>query len=281
MKLVSSIAALRAELSANTNVGFVPTMGFLHEGHLTLARRSVSENDVTVMSIFVNPLQFAPSEDLSSYPRDIERDTALAETAGVDFLFVPSVAEMSPMETVEVGRIGQICEGEYRPGHFTGVATVCARLFEIVGPCRAYFGMKDAQQMAVVRKMVRETRLPLPIEVIGCPTVREADGLALSSRNVYLDPQQRQLASAIPKALFAAAELTGPDAEARRAFVVAELDAAKGVTLQYVDIVDPETFESLQYVKGRAIVVLAAFVGNTRLIDNVEVGTDVGTGQPA
>lgn len=279
MKLVTTIADLREQISRDQSVGFVPTMGYLHEGHLTLARRSVSDNNVTVMSIFVNPSQFAPSEDLASYPRDLERDRGLAESAGVDLLFVPSLADMSPMPVIEVGHIGQICEGAYRPGHFNGVAAVCTRLFAIVGPCRAYFGMKDAQQVAVVRKVVRD--LDLPVEVIACRTVREADGLALSSRNSYLDESERRQASAIPEALLAAADLSDPDAQAMRDLVTTQLAAAEGVTLQYVDVVDPKTFEPVESVKGRVIVVLAAFVGKTRLIDNVEVGTDVGTGQPA
>ena len=206
MKVVRTIAELRDALAPSraSRIGLVPTMGAFHEGHVSLFRAAREECDLVVVSLFVNPAQFAPGEDLARYPRDEERDARLAEEAGVDVLFVPSSEEMYPsgfQTWVEVGELGSILEGERRPGHFRGVATVCLKLFNLVGPGRAYFGQKDAQQVAVVRRMVRDLAVPVEIRVL--PTVRDRDGLASSSRNAYLTPEERERALALPRALAA------------------------------------------------------------------------------
>ena len=204
---ISTIAELRARLDAarsvGQQVGFVPTMGYLHEGHVSLLAAARAADDVVVASIFVNPLQFGPAEDLAAYPRDLDRDTALAEAAGVDLLFVPSLQEMYPdgpvRTSITVAEVSEPLEGRSRPTHFAGVATVVAKLFAIVGPCRAYFGEKDWQQVAVVRRMVRD--LSIPVEVVACPTSREPDGLARSSRNAYLTAEERAAAPVVHAAL--------------------------------------------------------------------------------
>ncbi|MGH2721624.1 MAG: pantoate--beta-alanine ligase, partial [Actinomycetota bacterium] len=192
-------AAVEGDRRAGRSIGLVPTMGFLHEGHASLLRRARAENDRVVLTIFVNPLQFGPGEDFERYPRDLEGDLRVAEAAGADYVFAPSTAEVYPhgaaATTVDVGRIGGIVEGAFRPGHFNGVATVCLKLFNICRPHRAYFGRKDAQQLAVVRQMVAD--LDVPVEVVSCETVREADGLAMSSRNAYLDPGARAAAAVL------------------------------------------------------------------------------------
>ena len=202
MKIVRTATELR--LSPQGSVGLVPTMGAFHEGHLSLFRAARAENDVVVVSLFVNPAQFGPGEDLDRYPRDEERDAALAEENGVDALFVPAAGEIYPdgfQTWVDVEELGSILEGEHRPGHFRGVATVCLKLFNLVRPDRAYFGQKDAQQVAVIRRMVRD--LAVPVEIRVCPTVRDDDGLALSSRNAYLSPEEREKALSLPRALAA------------------------------------------------------------------------------
>jgi pantoate--beta-alanine ligase len=203
MRTVTTIAELRAHLDGaraeGRGVGFVPTMGFLHAGHASLMAAARQDTDVVVASIFVNPLQFAPGEDLDAYPRDLAGDTAVAEREGVDLLFVPTVAEMYPdgavLTTVTVAEVSAPLEGRTRPSHFAGVATVVAKLFAIVGPCAAYFGEKDFQQVAVIRQMVRD--LSIPVDVVACPTMREADGLAMSSRNAYLTPEERAAAPVV------------------------------------------------------------------------------------
>ena len=272
----SLVAALAGERRQGRTVGFVPTMGALHEGHLSLMRRARGENDVVVASIFVNPLQFAPTDDLARYPRNLEADAALAAEAGVDHVFAPEVAEMYPHGSiatrVDVGPIGDIGEGAWRPGFFAGVATVCCKLFHIVAPDRAYFGQKDAQQLAVIRQVVAD--LDLPVEIVGCPTVREPDGLALSSRNIYLDPEARRAAPALAAALLAArdAAAAGEESVAElRRIVETCLEAEPGVHLQYVDLFDPATFSARERLDGRGILAAAAYVGGTRLIDNVEL----------
>jgi pantoate--beta-alanine ligase len=269
-------AALAGERREGRTVGFVPTMGALHAGHLSLLQRARAENDVVVASIFVNPLQFGPSDDFARYPRDLEADAALAAGEGVDHLFAPDVAEMYPRGSiatrVDVGPIGDIGEGAWRPGFFTGVATVCCKLFHIVGPDRAYFGQKDAQQLAVIRQLVAD--LDLPLEIVGCPTVREHDGLALSSRNAYLDPEARRAAPALPAALLAARDAAAAGEESAAEFrwiVEACLEAEPGVRLQYVDLFDPATFSARERLDGRGVLAAAAYVGGTRLIDNVEL----------
>jgi pantoate--beta-alanine ligase len=261
--------ARRKELT----VGFVPTMGFLHPGHLSLARRAREECDLTVMSIFVNPLQFGPAEDLAAYPRDLDRDTQLADEAGMDLLFTPDNGEMypegRPIVTVDPGPLGDRLEGASRPGHFRGVCTVVAKLFALVGSCRAYFGEKDAQQLAVIRRMTAD--LDMPVEVVGCPTVREPDGLAMSSRNIYLSPEDRAAARSLSSALFEAVELVKSgerDANELRARMRARIEAEPLATLDYVAAVDDRTFEDVDRIAGSARALVAARFGTARLIDN-------------
>ena len=288
MRRIATVAELRAvldaERAAGRRVGFVPTMGYLHEGHVSLMRAARAEADVVVTSIFVNPLQFAAHEDLDDYPRDLDRDASLAEGAGVDLLFVPSVAEMYPdpvpggllATTVSVAGVSEHMEGVSRPTHFSGVATVVAKLFSIVGPCRAYFGEKDFQQLAVVRRMVAD--LSLPVEVVGCETVREDDGLAMSSRNAYLSPEQRAAAPVVHRALRAgaAAVLAGErEPGAVRAAIagvvaqepLAELDYAEVVRVS--DLTVPSAIDPTDALGLRLLA--AVRFGSTRLIDNLGV----------
>jgi pantoate--beta-alanine ligase len=245
-------------------------MGALHEGHLSLIRRARDLSDLVIMSIFVNPTQFGPNEDFAAYPRDERRDLSLAEAEKVDAVFLPAVNEMYPSGTtsqISVGEIGMRLEGASRPGHFDGVATVVAKLFDLVRPQLAFFGEKDAQQVAVVRWLVHH--LALPIEVIACPTMREPDGLALSSRNVYLSPDERMHASVLPRALERAASVLGAggDAEAAAGAGRALISNEDGVELDYLEAVDPETFGPPGPF-GDVLFVVAARVGTTRLIDN-------------
>ena len=260
---------------AGKTVGFVPTMGFLHAGHESLLRRARVENEVAAMSIFVNPLQFGPAEDLTSYPRDLERDLAIAKGQGVDLVFAPSEAEMFPARpevTVDPGPIGDRLEGASRPGHFRGVCTIVARLFGLVGPCRAYFGEKDAQQLAVIRRMVDD--LAMPVVVVGCETIREEDGLALSSRNTYLSDEERVAARCLSRALAAAARL-GEDGERAAAVLEAEMARRIGAeplaAIDYAAVVDDRTFERAVTLEGPARALVAVRVGSTRLIDNLRL----------
>ena len=250
-------------------------MGAFHEGHLQLMRTARESGGLVVVSIFVNPLQFGPSEDFETYPRDLEADRSMASGEGVDVLFAPTVAEMYPdgdLHTrVEPGRLGEILEGEHRPGHFAGVATVCAKLFNIVGPDRVFMGRKDAQQVAVLQQMVRD--LNLQLEIVPCLTVREEDGLAMSSRNRRLSPEDRKEAAAIYTAL----QDAGTSGESSAAGLVAAarevLDQHPAVRVQYLEVVHPETFEPVDTVSPEALIVVAAQVGSVRLIDNCIVGT--------
>ncbi|PTM92040.1 pantoate--beta-alanine ligase [Mycoplana dimorpha] len=285
MLTITSIAALRAALAphrvAGKTIGFVPTMGYLHVGHMELVRRAHAENDIVVASIFVNPLQFGANEDLSRYPRDLPRDEGMLEKGGVDILFAPGVADMypRPMETVvDVPTLGSELEGAARPGHFAGVCTVVTKLFNIVGPDRAYFGEKDFQQIAIVRRMVED--LAQPVEVIGVATVREPDGLACSSRNVYLSPEQRAAAVVVPRALDEAERLIAAGQKdvakletAVRAFISAEPLAVPEV----VALRDPVTLAEIAEI-GEAPVLLLLFVriGSTKLLDNRIIGTKGG-----
>ncbi|MDK2816559.1 MAG: pantoate--beta-alanine ligase [Moorella sp. (in: firmicutes)] len=256
-------------------------MGYLHEGHLTLARTAREQNDVVIMSIFVNPTQFGPGEDLERYPRDLERDQKLAAAAGVDAIFAPAVAEMYPpgyATYVQVEGLTEVLCGASRPGHFRGVATVVSKLFNIVQPDRAYFGLKDYQQAVVIKRLVRD--LNFPVDIITVPTVRESDGLALSSRNKYLSPEERQSALSLYRALNIGADLIRSGE--RRAAVVREAMAQEilsrpGTRIDYVAVNDAETLEPLDEIKGRVLLALAVWVGNTRLIDNLtlEVKDDV------
>jgi pantoate--beta-alanine ligase len=266
-------AACRAVTRAGKTLGFVPTMGALHEGHLSLVRASKLQCDVTAVSIFVNPLQFGPTEDLDKYPRTLERDTALLRELGVDLVYVPTVAEMYPAGAktyVDVDDLSSKLDGGSRPGHFRGVSTVVCKLFEIVRPDRAFFGQKDAAQAALLRKMVRD--LDMDVEMVVCPIVRESDGLALSSRNVYLNPEQRKQALILSRSL----------QQVRAAVDAGEKDAAKlgeigrgtiasepGAKLDYFAIVDADTLEPVVRVSKGTLVAVAAWVGTTRLIDNM------------
>ena len=259
--------------------GFVPTMGFLHPGHLSLVEWARKETDLVAVSIFVNPLQFGPSEDLEAYPRDLDRDLELLERAEADLVFVPEASEMYPNgrpgTTVDPGPIAERLEGASRPGHFTGVCTVVAKLLSLVGPCRAYFGEKDAQQLAVIRRMVAD--LDIPAEIMGCPTVREEDGLALSSRNTYLGPEERTAATCLYEALARAAWLVeGGERDAR--VLVAEMakriGAERLARIDYSAVVDDETFEEVERMERTSRALVAAWIGSTRLIDNLVLSID-------
>lgn len=279
MRTLTTIAEVRATADearrGGATVGFVPTMGYLHDGHTSLMAAARTECDVVVASIFVNPLQFGVGEDLASYPRDLARDTELSEAAGVDLLFVPSVEEMYPRPlktTVTVDEITDRFEGAARPTHFAGVATVVAKLLSIVGPCRAYFGEKDWQQLCVVRRMVED--LSLPIEVVGCPTVREDDGLARSSRNVYLGPEERAAAPVLRRALLAGAAAieAGQRDPAVVEAVMADLVATEPlVQLDYTAAVDATTLARVDPLEGDVRLLIAARVGRPRLLDNLGV----------
>lgn len=254
-------------------IGFVPTMGALHEGHVSLVRAARTHNDAVVVSIFVNPLQFGPTEDFSKYPRTLESDSRKLEAENVDYLFAPSADEMYPKgaaTTVHVEGLSEKLDGKSRPGHFQGVTTVVAKLFEIVRPDRAYFGQKDAAQVAVLRKMVHD--LDMDLEMVVCPIVREADGLAMSSRNVYLSQEQRRQALALNRALmrvqflFDRGDRSAVSLREQGIRVIAE---EQGVKLDYFEIVDPNTLDPAGDVSRGALVAVAAWVGTTRLIDNI------------
>ena len=256
-------------------VGLVPTMGYLHEGHLSLVRQARAENQSLVVSIFVNPTQFGPQEDFKQYPRDPQRDLALLEKDKTDIVFMPSAAEMYPPQFsswVEVGKVTERLEGASRPGHFRGVATVVAKLFNIVQPNRAYFGQKDAQQAAVIRKMVAD--LNMNIEIVTLPTVREPDGLAISSRNIYLSPEERQAAVVLYQALCLAQKLWSQgetNAQTIRQQMTDLIQKEPLATIDYVSVADTETLDELDTVKSPALVSLAVRIGKTRLIDNLVV----------
>jgi len=273
LRIVRTRAELREALAASPRpVGLVPTMGWLHEGHRALIRQARAENETTVVSIFVNPRQFGDPADLEQYPRSEARDVALCTDEGVDLVFAPSVEEVYPPgfdTSVRVGAVAEPLEGAARPGHFEGVATVVAILFDLVGAERAYFGQKDAQQLLVIRRMALD--LALPTEVIGCPTVREPDGLAMSSRNVHLSPEERAAAPVIRRALLAgrarwnSGERSG---DALRGAIRAVLDSEPLARTDYVSVADGETLRELDRVDGPALLSTAVQFGSTRLIDN-------------
>ena len=277
MKHIESVAEMKAVCREITRrgrtLGFVPTMGALHEGHASLVRASKAQCQATAVSIFVNPLQFGPTEDLDKYPRTMERDSKLLQELGVDVLYAPTVSEMYPPGAttyVEVSGISDRLDGASRPGHFRGVATVVAKLFEIVRPDRAFFGQKDAAQVAVLRRMVRDLDVDQQLDV--CPNVREKDGLAMSSRNAYLNPDERKQALVLNRSLMRVQHVAnGGELDAAKLIatgksVIAEEPAAR---LDYFAIVDPDTLEAVSDVSRGALVAVAAYVGATRLIDNV------------
>ena len=260
-------------------IGFVPTMGYLHEGHLSLAAAARQENQGVVMSIFVNPTQFGPQEDYASYPRDLARDCRLAEEAGVDVVFSPTVEEMypqyPPLTVVEVREITSGLCGASRPGHFTGVATVVAKLFNIVQPDRAYFGQKDYQQVQVIKRMVRDLNIPVAIKTV--PIKREEDGLAMSSRNTYLSPEERKEALCLYQALKLCQELYAKGVTAASDLIGAmctRINQEPKAVIDYVAICDAESLAPVEEIKSRVVVALAVKIGKTRLIDNIVFGGD-------
>ncbi len=273
MQVLSTVAAFRAARRKVGTLGLVPTMGFLHRGHLSLVERALAECGTAAASIFVNPIQFGPHEDLGRYPRDLPRDLRLLEQAGASLVFVPDASEIYPpgfATRIEVGPVAEPLEGAVRPGHFAGVATVVAKLLNIVQPDRAYFGQKDAQQSAVIRQLVRD--LDLPVAVVVGDTVRDRDGLALSSRNSYLTPEQRARAPVLHRALLAADALFQAgerDAGALRDAVRVRLAPDAGLSVDYVSVADPDTMRELDRIGDRALLSLAVRLGRTRLIDNL------------
>jgi pantoate--beta-alanine ligase len=273
MKSVETIAMyskIRPQLGEP--VGFVPTMGYLHEGHLSLVRKAREENRTVVVSIFVNPTQFGPGEDFKSYPRDTQRDLAMLEPY-TDIVFMPSAEELYPPgynSWVDIEGITDVLEGAVRPGHFRGVATVCTKLFNIVQPTRAYFAQKDAQQLLVIKKMVSE--LNMPLEIVTCPTIREPDGLAMSSRNTYLDKAQRQAATVLYRALTLAEELYAGgerDANTIRRKMTEMIEQEPLAEIDYISVADAETLKELDKIEDKALVSTAVKIGKTRLIDNI------------
>lgn len=276
MMIVKTVEEVRAQVKAwraqGLTVGLVPTMGYLHEGHQSLIARSVAENDRTVVSDFVNPIQFGPTEDLATYPRDIDRDAALCESVGADLIFHPEADEMYAPDFctyVDMDHLTKGLCGKTRPTHFRGVCTVVSKLFHIVQPDRAYFGQKDAQQLAVIRRMVRD--LNMPLEIIGCPIIREDDGLAKSSRNTYLNAEERKAALCLSRGLNkgrAAIEAGETDAAKVRAIITEEIEAEPMSRIDYVEIVDWNNLEPVDSAAGSILAAVAVYIGKTRLIDN-------------
>lgn len=276
MQVFDTVSALRkflaAHRAASKRIGLVPTMGYLHAGHISLVRAARQECDVVVMSIFVNPKQFGPQEDFATYPRDMAGDLRQAREAGVDAVFTPAVTEMYPPGFLTEVRVHELTSplcGAARPGHFNGVTTVVAKLFNIVGPDRAYFGQKDYQQVTVIRKMVAD--LHMPLEVVTCPTVREPDGLAMSSRHAYLNPAERQAALILWHALrLAEARLAqGERLGTRLAATLREYIAQEPLArIDYVAVAAPDTLQEVEPLSGTVLVALAVYIGKTRLIDN-------------
>jgi pantoate--beta-alanine ligase len=280
VETIPDLLTLRRTRDGGAEVGLVPTMGYLHAGHLSLARRAHAENAIVVASIFVNPTQFGPNEDLSRYPRDLPRDFALLQAAGVDVVFTPAADQIYPPGFATYvdpgGLLAERLEAASRPGHFRGVATVVAKLFQLVQPRRAYFGQKDAQQVAVIRRLIVD--LNMPVELRALPTVREADGLAMSSRNSYLGPEDRQAATMLYRALQAgkaafAVRSAGGVRDVQRAMVETVSSEPRAV-LDYADVCDPDTFAPLEALRAPALLAIAAKVGPARLIDNFLLRAD-------
>ncbi len=271
IETIAEIKQLRRKLAEP--IGFVPTMGYLHDGHLALVKQARAENASVVVSIFVNPMQFGPQEDFTSYPRNIQRDLAMLEKGKTDIVFIPSATEMYPLRFtswVDVEKVTERLEGAARPGHFRGVTTVVAKLFNIVQPTKAYFGQKDAQQAIVIRKMVAD--LNMNLEVVTCPTVREPGGLAMSSRNTYLKPNERKAAVVLYQALRLAQQLYSQgqrDAEKIRQEMRALIQKQPLAIIDYISIADNDTLEELDEIKPPALVSLVVKIGKPRLVDNV------------
>jgi pantoate--beta-alanine ligase len=291
-EVLATVGAARARLDAERaeghRIGFVPTMGYLHAGHVALIERAAADNDVVVTSIFVNPLQFAPDEDLAAYPRDPDGDAARAGAAGSGLLFTPSVEEMYPdgrdavLTSVTVDALTGVMEGASRPTHFAGVCTVVAKLFNVVGPCAAYFGEKDYQQLAIVRRMAAD--LSFPVDVVGCPTRREADGLALSSRNVYLTDDERAVAPVLHRALSAGADAVAAgerDGAAVRGLMASIVAAAPLGELDYVEVADPVMLRPVDRITSDVRLFGAVRFGRARLIDNVAARPGGLAGEPS
>ena len=276
MKIFETVAGFRDAAARDERpLGLVPTMGALHAGHRSLLDRARSDNSILAASIFVNPTQFGPSEDFSEYPRDRESDRAMMEETGVDLLFTPSVEEMYPEgfdTSIDVGRITKRLEGEHRPGHFLGVATVVCKLLSIARPDRAYFGQKDAQQSLVIKRL--NVDLNFGAEIVVCPTVREPDGLALSSRNKYLNAEERETATVLYRSLQLAEDLGTSDAREIRRRMHDLIDTEPLATADYVSVADAETLEELDVVDRPALVSVAVHIGGTRLIDNILIHSD-------
>ncbi|WP_456391982.1 pantoate--beta-alanine ligase [Persephonella sp.] len=270
-RMKETVKSLKKE---GKSIGFVPTMGYLHEGHVSLIRCSRKDNDITVVSIFVNPIQFGKNEDLDRYPRDLDRDIEICKREGVDYLFYPDVRQMYPESystyVVVEGLTEGLC-GAFRPGHFKGVTTVVMKLFNIVQPDRAYFGKKDYQQYVVIKKMVED--LNMDVQIIGCPIIREEDGLAMSSRNKYLSPEERESALSLSRALFTAKEIfekgeTDPEKiKQKMRQIIQSYPHVRDI--QYIEIVDPKTLQPKKRVEKGDVIALAVYVGDTRLIDNI------------
>lgn len=255
------------------SIGFIPTMGYLHQGHLSLIERARKENDRVIVSIFVNPTQFGPNEDYEKYPRDIESDLKMCRNAGTDLVFAPEVLEMYPVPNlayVDIKELGNGLCGASRPGHFRGVCTIVSKLFNIVKPSKAYFGEKDIQQLTIIKRMVQD--LNFDIDIVPCPIVRENDGLAMSSRNTYLSDEERKAALAISRSLNHARDAMNKgerDAENIKSIVVGKLSREPLISIDYVEVVDALTLIPAKSIKGKVIVAIAAFAGKTRLIDNL------------
>lgn len=279
MIIVKTISDLKIKLDRlDRTLGFVPTMGYLHEGHLSLVRRAKEDNPSVAVSIFANPTQFAPEEDLASYPKDIDRDLELLNSEGVDLVWIPAVDTMYPegyQTWIEVDRLSSILEGSYRPTHFRGVATVVAKLFNAVGPDRAYFGQKDAHKAVVIKQMVRD--LNFRIEIVICPIVREPDGVAMSSRNTYLGEDERLSARCLSTGLFLARDAFQNGerrAEILRKIVKDVVEYEPLARLQYVSCADPTSLAELENEVQACLISMAVYVGKTRLIDNLILGND-------
>ena len=275
MKIVSTIEEVRAQISAwkkeGNTVGFIPTMGYLHEGHMSLID-AAGENDKVVVSIFVNPMQFGPNEDLASYPRDLERDAKMCEEHGVDLIFHPTPEEMygdNFYSYVDMNVLTQELCGLSRPVHFRGVCTVVTKLFNIVTPDKAYFGQKDAQQLAIIKRMVKDLNMPLTI--IGCPIIREEDGLAKSSRNTYLSPEERKAALVLSRSIFLGKEMVEKGEHDAKKIIDAmteEIEKEPLAKIDYVKLVDLDTMQQVDSIKGGILTAIAVYIGKTRLIDN-------------